>query len=54
MRTSHEGLGIGEEDWNVAVGLLVQTLDKFKVPKAEQGELAKILGTLKTDIVDKK
>jgi hemoglobin len=54
MRTSHEGLGITEDDWNVAVKLLVQTLDKFKVPKAEQGELAKLLGTLKPDIVDKK
>jgi hemoglobin len=54
MRTVHEGLGIAEDDWNVAVKLLVQTLDKFKVPKAEQGELAKILGTLKPDIVDKK
>jgi hemoglobin len=54
MRASHEGLGIGEEDWNTAVKLLVQTLDKFKVPKAEQGELAKLLTTLKPDIVDKK
>jgi hemoglobin len=54
MRATHEGLGITEDDWNVAVKLLVQTLDKFKVPKAEQGELAKILSTLKTDIVDKK
>jgi hypothetical protein len=38
----------------VAVKLLVQTLDKFRVPKAEQEELAKLLGTLKPDIVDKK
>jgi hemoglobin len=54
MRASHEGLGITEDDWNIAVKLLVETLDKFKVPKAEQGELAKILSTLKPDIVDKK
>jgi hemoglobin len=54
MRASHEGLGITEDDWNVAVKLLGQTLDKFKVPKAEQGELAKLLGMLKPDIVDKK
>jgi hemoglobin len=53
MRASHEGLGITEDDWNIAVKLLVQTLDKFKVPKAEQGELAKLLTTLKPDIVDK-
>lgn len=54
MRASHEGLGITEDDWNIAVKLLVETLDKFKVPKAEQSELAKLLSTLKPDIVDKK
>lgn len=54
MRTVHEGLGITEDDWNVAVKILVQTLDKFKVPKTEQADLAKLLTTLKPDIVDKK
>jgi hemoglobin len=54
MRTTHEGLGITEDDWNISVKLLIQTLDKFKVPKAEQDELAKLLTTLKPDIVDKK
>jgi hemoglobin len=54
MRTTHEGLGITEDDWNISVKLLGQTLDKFKVPKAEQDELAKLLTTLRPDIVDKK
>jgi len=54
MRTVHEGLGITEEDWNIAVKLLTQTLDKFKVGKTEQNDLLKILGTLKSDIVEKK
>ena len=54
MRASHEGLGITEDDWKIAVKLLTETLDKFKVPKAEQDELAKLLTTLKPDIVDKK
>lgn len=54
MRASHEGLGITEDDWNIAVRLLTQTLDKFKVPKSDQNDLLKILGTLKADIVDKK
>ncbi|MDT4895133.1 MAG: hemoglobin [Acidobacteriota bacterium] len=54
MRASHEGLGITDDDWKIAVKLLTETLDKFKVPKAEQDELAKLLGTLKPDIVDKK
>ncbi|HKQ99403.1 MAG TPA: group 1 truncated hemoglobin [Pyrinomonadaceae bacterium] len=54
MRTVHEGLGITEDDWNTAVKLLGMTLEKFKVPKVEQGELATLLGGLKADIVDKK
>ena len=54
MKTVHTGLGITEEDWNVAVKHLTDTLDKFKVPKPEQDELFKIVGTLKPDIVEKK
>jgi hemoglobin len=54
MKASHEGLGITEDDWNLAVKLLGETFDKFKVPKAERDELAKILSTLKPDIVEKK
>ncbi|HEX8845018.1 MAG TPA: group 1 truncated hemoglobin [Pyrinomonadaceae bacterium] len=54
MKASHAGLGITEAEWDLGVKLLVETLNKFKVPQAEQGELAKILGTLKPDIVEKK
>ena len=53
MRTSHHGLGITNEDWDASVKHLVATLDKFKVPKAEQDELLAVVGTLKKDIVDK-
>jgi hemoglobin len=54
MKASHAGLGITEDDWNTAVGHLVATLNKFKVPQKEQGELAAILATVKGDIVEKK
>jgi hemoglobin len=54
MKTSHKGLGISEDDWNTAVKLLVNTLNKFKVPDKEQKELASALTTLKADIVEKK
>ena len=53
MRTSHHGLGITSEDWDASVKHLVATLDKFKVPKAEQDELLAVVSTLKKDIVDK-
>ena len=54
MKTVHKGLGISEDDWNIAVKHLVNTLNKFKVPEKEQKELASALTTLKADIVEKK
>jgi hemoglobin len=54
MKTAHKGLGITEDDWNIAVKHLVATLTKFKVPEKEQKEVAAALTTLKADIVEKK
>lgn len=53
MKTTHHGLGITGDDWDAAANHLVETLDKFKVPAAEKGELLAFVGTLKKDIVDK-
>ncbi|HJQ25071.1 MAG TPA: group 1 truncated hemoglobin [Blastocatellia bacterium] len=53
MKTVHKGLGITEEDWDTAVKLLLNTLNKFKVKEAEQKELAAALSGLKADIVEK-
>ena len=53
MKSSHKGLGITEEDWNIAVNHLVKTLTKFKVPEKEQKEVAAALMGLKADIVEK-
>jgi hemoglobin len=53
MRTVHEGLGITDSDWEIAVKHLIATLDKFKVGKAEKDDLIKALAGLKKDIVDK-
>jgi hemoglobin len=52
-KTAHKGLGITEEDWNIAVKHLVATLTKFKVKEKEQKEVAAALTTLKGDIVEK-
>src|SRR5918912_3435389 len=54
MKAVHEGLGITENDWNLTVKHLTESLDKFKVGKAEKDDLLKIVGTLKPDIVEKK
>ena len=53
MKTTHTGLGINEEDWNVASRHLVESLDKFKVPKKEKAEVLAFVTTLKKDIVEK-
>jgi hemoglobin len=54
MKASHQGMGITEADWNTAVGHLVATLDKFKVPEPEKKELLALASTLKNDIVEQK
>ena len=53
MKTSHQGLGISEADWNTAVGHLTASLDKFKVGEKEKSELLGAVSGLKKDIVEK-
>ena len=53
MRTSHHGLGITGAEWDASAKHLVESLDKFKVPKAEKDELLAFVSSLKKDIVDK-
>jgi hemoglobin len=51
MKTSHAHLGIREREWDAMVADFRKTLDKFKVPAAEQGELIAIVGSTKPEIV---
>ena len=53
MTTAHKGLGITGADWELAVKYLTESLDKFKVPEKEKGELLAIASSLKADIVEK-
>jgi hemoglobin len=53
MKTSHKGLAITGADWELAVKYLTESLDKFKVPEKEKGELLTIASSLKADIVEK-
>ena len=54
MKSAHSGMGIRTKDFNALVQDLGKTLNKFKVPKKEQGELVAILAPMKADIVEKK
>ena len=51
MKEAHAHLKITEGEWDEMAKLFVGVLDKYKVPKAEQGELLQIVGTTKGDIV---
>ena len=53
MKTSHAGLDITEAQWDAAAKHLVASLDKFKVPEKEKGEVLAFVTTLKKDIVEK-
>ena len=53
MKTAHTGLGITEDDWQASVKDLNATLDKFKVPEKERGEVLGAISGLKGDIVGK-
>lgn len=53
MKTSHAGLGITNRDWDAAAKHLVASLDKFKVPEKEKGEILTFVTSLKNDIVEK-
>ena len=51
METAHTGLNITEEDWTISVKALSDTLNKFKVPAREQGEVINAIAGLKSKIV---
>jgi len=53
MKTTHAGMGITNADFDALVADLVATLNKFKVPEKEQGELLSVLGPMRKDIVTK-
>jgi hemoglobin len=54
MRAAHAHLDIGEKEWQALVDDFVKTLDRFKVPKAEQQELLAIVGSTKPEIVTRR
>ncbi|MDP1798740.1 MAG: group 1 truncated hemoglobin [Planctomycetaceae bacterium] len=53
MKTAHAGMKITNAEFDAAAEDLVATLNKLKVPAAEQKELLDIIGTTRKDIVEK-
>jgi len=54
MKSAHAGMGISNADFDALVDDLTKTLGKFKVGKAEQGQLLGVLGPMRPQIVEKK
>lgn len=52
MKTSHRGMRISEADWSAFPGHLTATLDAFRVPAAERGEVLAFMQSTKADIVE--
>jgi hemoglobin len=52
MKVSHKGMKISEADWTAFLGHANATLDAFKVPPAERGEVVAFVQSLKKDIVE--
>ena len=52
MKEAHASMGVTAGEFDALVEDLEATLDRFKVPEAEQGELLSILGPLKPEIVE--
>lgn len=51
MKSAHADLRISENEWQSFLDLLKQSLDKFRVPLREQGEIFAIVESTKSDIV---
>ena len=52
MKTSHDGLGITETEWNIFVQHAVDTLDSLGVAEREKNEVLAAAGSLRGDIVE--
>lgn len=53
MKTTHAGMGIDGAAFDALVEDLVKALDKFAVPEQEKSELLGVLGSMRSDIVEK-
>lgn len=52
MVAAHVGMGVSQADFDAMVEDLVQTLNAFDVPAAEQNELLALLAPMQADIVE--
>ena len=54
MKTSHTGLGITDDEWDVFAQHAIATLEKLEIPEQEKAEFLAAAESLKPDIVEVK
>ena len=52
MKTSHDGLGITDDEWDIFAGHAVAALEKLGIPEQEKAEFLAAAVSLKPDIVE--
>jgi hemoglobin len=52
MKSSHEGLGITDEEWDITIAHIAATLDALGVAEREKTEVLQASNSLKSDIVE--
>jgi hemoglobin len=52
LKDSPKGMKISENNWTIKARLLIESLNKFKMPLKEQNEFLAIVGSVKKDIVE--
>ena len=52
MKLTHTGMRISNSDWELFLGHLTATLEKFKVPERERQEVFAFVQSTKADIVE--
>ena len=51
MKTAHAGMKITNREWNITGAHMMAAMRAKKVPRKEQGEVMRLLGSMKGDIV---
>ncbi|HEV2351634.1 MAG TPA: nuclear transport factor 2 family protein [Terriglobia bacterium] len=51
MKTAHAGMGITDDEWDVAVDHFIEAMMQLKVPDKERDEMLTVVASLKKDIV---
>jgi len=52
MKAAHQGMGINESDWRIAVNLFSAALDRHRVAPREKAEFMRIIEQMKDQIVE--